>query len=107
MLRKTWLPAVALAAGLVMGASTAALTEEKGAKPEGRGKYPHIHAAARALQHAENQLEKAEHHFGGHRAKALELAKQAEQELKEAVAWADAHPEEFRKGADKKTSEKK
>ena len=60
-----------------------------------------------ALQHAENQLEKAEHHFGGHRAKALELAKQAEQELKEAVAWADAHPEEFRKGADKKTSEKK
>ena len=35
-------------------------------------------------------IEKAEHHFGGHRAKALELVKQAEGELKQAVEYAKA-----------------
>ncbi|HEY2995800.1 MAG TPA: hypothetical protein VGM22_23540 [Methylomirabilota bacterium] len=34
-------------------------------------------------------------HYGGHRAKALELVKQAEGELREAVAYAQAHPQEF------------
>ena len=37
-----------------------------------------------------NVIEKAEHHFGGHRAKALELVKQAEGELKQAVEYAKA-----------------
>ena len=52
-------------------------------------------AAEHALKHAERQLEEAAHHFGGHRVKALELVKQAEVELREALAYANAHPEEF------------
>lgn len=51
----------------------------------------------KALQHAMGQLEKAEHPFGGHRAKALELVKQAEQELELAAEWAKEHPEEMTK----------
>ena len=49
-------------------------------------------AAARALEQAHRHLERATHPFGGHRAKALELVKQAEAEVKEAVAFAKANP---------------
>ena len=102
MPKNVWLSAVALSAALIMGASTIAISQDKTDKPGMRGsRYPHLHAAERALQHAGNQLEKAAHHFGGHRAKALGLVKQAEQELREAVAWADAHPEELKKSSQK------
>ena len=62
------------------------------AKP---GRHPHMLAATRDLERAEKQLEKAAHHYGGHRAKALELVKQAEKELQEGLKWAEAHPEAF------------
>lgn len=51
-----------------------------------------IAAASRGLRMAERQLERTRHEFGGHRAKALELIKQAEKELQEAVAYAKANP---------------
>ena len=108
MRRETWLPAVALASGLVLGAGTMAFTADTqpggaygqpgGAYGRG-GKHPHIAAANRALTHAEGQLERAAHHYGGHRAKALELVKQAESELRQALVYADAHPDEFKQGA--------
>ena len=91
MLSKTWLPALALTTGLVLGASTTALTQT--APPPAR--HPHIASAERALHHAARQLEEASYHYGGHRAKALELTRLAEVELREAVAWANTHPEEF------------
>lgn len=83
----------------IVGASSPALTQDKPAPkgPQQGGRAPHIHAAMKALQHAAGQLEKAEHHFGGHRAKALELVKQAEQELKAGIEWAKEHPEEMKK----------
>jgi DNA-binding NtrC family response regulator len=102
MLSKTWLSALALTTGLILGASTTALTQTPppaqtpAQRPAAGGRHPHIMGAERALHHAERQLEEAAHHYGGHRAKALELVKLAEGELREAVAYAQAHPEEFR-----------
>src|SRR2546425_13201412 len=101
MRREIWLPAVALASGLVLGAGTIAFTADTppgstygqsgGAYGRG-GKHPHIAAAMRALMHAEGQLERAAHHYGGHRAKALELGKQGGRELRQAVVSARAPP---------------
>lgn len=83
MLKNPWVTvAVILVVGFVLGLSTSALTAEKGER------HPQIHAAARALRQAANHLERAAHVYGGHRAKALELVKQAEQELKEALEYA-------------------
>ena len=102
MRSKNWLPIVALATGLLLGASTTGLTQtappaqppaQRPARPA--GPHPHITMAERALRHAERQLEEAAHHYGGHRARALELVKQAEGELREAIAYAQAHPNEF------------
>jgi hypothetical protein len=100
MLSKTWLSALALTTGLILGASTTGLTQTAPSVPPptqrpATGRHLHIMAAERALRHAERQLEEAAHHFGGHRVKALELVKQAEVELREALAYANAHPEEF------------
>ena len=101
MRTKTWLPILSLTTGLLLGASTTALTQTTPPtqaptqRPAGGGRHPHIMGAERALRHAERQLEEAAHHYGGHRAKALELVKQAEGELREAVAYAQAHPQEF------------
>ena len=92
---KAWFPIFALATGLLLGASTTALTQTTAPpaqRPAAGGRHPHIAGAERALKHAERQLEEAAHHYGGHRAKALELVKQAEGELKQAVEYAKANP---------------
>jgi uncharacterized protein YgbK (DUF1537 family) len=98
MLTRTWLPVLALTTGLLLGASTTALTQTTAPqqRPATGGRHPHIVAAGRALQHAARQLEEAAHDYGGHRVRALELVKQAEGELREAVAYANAHPDEFK-----------
>jgi hypothetical protein len=88
--------AVLLALGLVLGGSSLAFTQDKPARPGGGGRgerHPQIHMAMRGLNMAAQHLEHAEHDFGGHRAKALQLVKQAETELKDALEWAKAHPE--------------
>src|SRR5262245_3701699 len=106
-MNRVWLSTIAMTMGLVLGAGTASLTlgqqqppmqppAAQQRPPMAQAKFPHMHAAERALQHAEVSLDKAAHHFGGHRAKALQLVKQAEGELKEAMAYANAHPEEFK-----------
>ncbi len=82
----------ALVLGLVLGVSSLAFTQDKPARPERGERHPQIHAAMRALNVAARHLERAEHDFGGHRAKALELVKQAEGELKQAIEYAKAHP---------------
>lgn len=106
MRKETWLPAVALASGLVLGAGTVAFTTDSppggtfnGSYNQRGGKHPHIAAAERALTQAAGQLERATFHYGGHRAKALELVRQAEGQLREGIVYADAHPEEFKQGA--------
>lgn len=92
MTRRSWFAGpLALALALMLGLSTSASTAEKG---ERGGRHPQIRAAMHALNQAARHLGRAEHHFGGHRGKALELVKQAEQELREALEYARAHPEE-------------
>jgi hypothetical protein len=91
MLKRSVMVAGVLAIGFVLGFGTLAFTQEK--KPSATRAGLHlIHAAARSLEDAEKHLQRAEHHFGGHRAKALELVKQAKGELKQAVEYAKANP---------------
>jgi peptidoglycan hydrolase CwlO-like protein len=91
MLKRSVIVASVLAIGFVLGFGTLAFTQDK--KPTATRAGLHlIHAAAKSLEDAEKHLQRAEHHFGGHRAKALELVKQAEGELKQAVEYAKANP---------------
>src|SRR5262249_58981555 len=73
-------------------------TEQRPPRP---GRHPHILAANRDLERAEKQLEKAAHHYDGHRAKALDLVKQPEKERQERLKSAEAHPEAFASGQKK------
>jgi uncharacterized radical SAM superfamily Fe-S cluster-containing enzyme len=88
MLKRNATVIVVLALGFVLGYGTLAFTQDK---KQGAPPLRQIHAAAKALEQAENHLQKVEHHFGGHRAKALDLVKQAEAELKQAVEYAKAN----------------
>jgi hypothetical protein len=98
MLRRSVIVASVLALGCVLGFGTLAFTQEK--KPPATRTGLHlIHAAAKALEDADRHLQRAEHHFGGHRAKALDLVKQAEVELKQAIEYAKANPPAPRKPA--------
>jgi len=47
--------------------------------------HPEIHKAMRKLRGAKEDLEKAEHDFGGHRLKAIEAINQALEELRAAL----------------------
>ena len=62
-------------------------------------RHPQIVRAQKALETASMHLGKAVHEYGGHRAKALDLIKQAQAELTAALDYANQHPEEFKKGA--------
>ncbi|HZF06949.1 MAG TPA: hypothetical protein VE932_21615 [Patescibacteria group bacterium] len=108
MRRNLWVSGMALAAVLVTTSVTAqppatppAAPPPQGERPARPGRHPHIQAATRDLERAEKQLEKAAHHYNGHRSKALELVKQAEKELQEGLKWAEAHPEAFATGQKK------
>jgi hypothetical protein len=83
---------VALAMGYVLGAGTLAFPQDKKPPTATRAGLHRIHAAAKALEDANRHLERAEQPFGGHRTKALDLVKQAQAELKAAVAFAKANP---------------
>jgi hypothetical protein len=52
---------------------------------------PHMQEALRHLQAAAEELQKAEHDKGGHRAKALELTQQAIQHVNEGIRYDDTH----------------
>jgi hypothetical protein len=96
MLTRTTIVAVVLPLGFVLGLGTQAFTQDKKPTekrpPTTRTGLYRIHAAARSLEDAARHLQRAEQPFGGHRAKALELVKQAEDELKQAVEYAKANP---------------
>ena len=91
MLKRSAIVASVLAIGFVLGFGTLAFTQDKRPTATRAGLHQ-IHAAAKALEQAKGHLERAEHHFGGHRVKALDLVKQAEGELKQAVEFAKANP---------------
>lgn len=71
------LQAVALVGALLLGYTLHALPERQ----------PHMEAALRALQNAEEQLNKAEHDKGGHREKALDHVRAAIAEVKEGIGY--------------------
>ena len=52
---------------------------------------PHMQEALRHLQAAAEELQKAEHDKGGHRAKALELTRQAIHHVNAGIHYDDAH----------------
>jgi hypothetical protein len=52
---------------------------------------PHMQEALRHLQAAAEELQRAEHDKGGHRAKALELTQQAIQHVNEGIRYDDTH----------------
>ncbi len=82
MRRISWLSmAAVLMVGFLLGLASSALTAEK---------HPHMRGAIRLLNQAQQQLERAADDYGGHRARALQLARQAEAEVKEGIAWDDA-----------------
>lgn len=92
MLKRSVIVAVALAIGWVIGFGARASSQDQKPPTATRAGLHQIHAAARAIEQAHRHLERAAHDFGGHRAKALELVKQAEAEVKAAVAFAKANP---------------
>jgi hypothetical protein len=71
-----------IAAGMLtlLLAAPAAVAEER---------HPEIHAAQRALANAEHHLDRAARNFGGHRVRAMELIRQAQRELHEALEFAE------------------
>ncbi len=73
---------VGLVIGLGVGAAVTAYAE----------KQPHMGKALEHLEHARNQLQKAEHDKGGHRAKAVGLVDQAIAEVKAGIAFDDKNP---------------
>ena len=83
MKKRIALAIVALAAAFILGAGTAAFTAAR---------HPQIHAAMKALENAARHLGAASHTYGGHRARALELVRAAEGELRQALAYADSRP---------------
>ena len=52
---------------------------------------PHMQEPLRHLQAAAEELQRAEHDKGGHRAKALELTQQAIQHVNEGIRYDDTH----------------
>lgn len=94
-MRYRWaaLATVVVMAAATLGPTTPAMPQDRGPRerPGAGGRFPHVQAAMHHLKQAGRQLERAEHVFGGHRAKALELVKQVEQELRAAVEYARTH----------------
>lgn len=94
------LPVATLAAGLTAFAPVgAALAQQQQhppvtapAKPGGaatssaKEDHPKMEAALQALGSAKADLESAAHDFNGHRKKALELVKQASEEIRQGLA---------------------
>lgn len=52
---------------------------------------PHMQEALRHLQAAAEELQRAEHDKGGHRAKALDLTQQAIRHVNEGIHYDDTH----------------
>jgi hypothetical protein len=57
-------------------------------------RQPHMHKALKTLHTAEQQLSKATHDKGGHRAKALELVRAAIAEVKQGIAYDNQNKEQ-------------
>jgi uncharacterized membrane-anchored protein YhcB (DUF1043 family) len=68
--------------GLTFGIVSSAWTAER---------HPHIRAAQRDLASAKSHLQRAARDFGGHRARAVGLIDQAQDELRQALEFDRTH----------------
>lgn len=78
--RQASVASVVALAGLSMAASTAALAE-------GRERHPNLRRAINALRSARNDLEHADHDFGGHRVEAMGSIDRAIEQLEVALRF--------------------
>ena len=74
---------IAAVAGLSLAASNAAFAEGR----EGRERHPNIRRAMEALRAARNDLEHADHDFGGHRVEAMQAIDRAIEQLQVALRF--------------------
>ena len=75
-----------------------------GAPASAQDKHPEINAALKSLEEAAKHLDKAGTGYGGNKAKAHKLIKDAEKELKEGIAFADGDKSRAEKGAASKAA---
>jgi hypothetical protein len=78
------LPVLAFAGSPAAAAPAPAPATAAPAPPE---HHPHIRAAIHELQEARNDLEHADHDFGGHRKEAMEAIDVAIRQLKQALEY--------------------
>jgi hypothetical protein len=55
---------------------------------------PHMYATLKSLENASTALQAASPNKGGHRDRAMQMVQQATAEVRDGIAWADAHPED-------------
>ena len=84
---KRYTQVLSLAGALVLGMALHAFAQEK---------QPHMHNALEALERSINQLELADPDKGGHREKALQLAKDALAEVRAGIEYDRQHEKEER-----------
>ena len=78
--RSASVASAAALAGLLVGANTMALAE-------GQERHPNIRRAINALRTARNDLEHADHDFGGHRVEAIQAIDRAVEQLEVALRF--------------------
>jgi hypothetical protein len=76
MTRRTTLAGVAAVTGLALAANAAHAE-----------RHPRIRQAMRALENARDDLQHADHDFGGHRVQAIEAINRALEQLREALRF--------------------
>ena len=82
---------LACAVPVVSGVAMAGEGKGKGHGEGKNEKHPQIHKALHDLKQAKEDLEKAVHDYGGHRANAIKLIEQAEKELHEGLKYDEEH----------------
>jgi len=75
---------------IVMAASLASWSGSQ-SKVQAQERQPHMQAALRHLQEAQEELRAAEHDKGGHRANAMKLVESAIPEVDAGIHYADKH----------------
>jgi hypothetical protein len=69
------------------GATAAGLTLVAGLAEAAEERHPAIRAAIRSLERAKDELQHADHDFGGHRAEAMEECERAIRQLRLALQF--------------------
>lgn len=94
MRKRVTFATLALAATMLAALPAVALTPAPGPNPQMRGQMgsnQNIAQIERRLNHMMNQLAHDQQDYGGHKAKAIKLLQQAQEQLNKAEQYAAAH----------------